>query len=524
MRRNVILLCVIFTLLAVIAQAQSAVGEVSFANSGALAAQQPFLRGLALLHNFEYDDAAEQFRKAQAADPSFVMAYWGEAMTYNHPVWAQQDAEAGRAVLARLAPTAAARSAKAMSERERGYLHALEILYGSGTKEERDFHYAEAMGALHARYPDDVDATALYALALLGTAHQGRDFATYMRSAALLEEVFPSHLNHPGVLHYLIHSYDDPIHAPLGLRAARRYGEVAAFAPHALHMTSHIFIALGMWDEVIAANQKANTVFNEHHAGPEHHLRECGHGITWMTYGFLQEKRFEEAAQQIEKCGQSALAEVYKGPAPLDYDRSLVTTFAEMRVLQSVETGRWNSSQLVMPEGPYVTASFTLAYGEALASAARGGNLDALHAAAARLHKQEKLLLAIIDTLKPLDPGYRQHAMIATEQIDALTLLREGKTEEGFTLVRKAAADEGAMALAFGPPVVEKPGYELLGDELLAEGRTAEARKAYEESLARAPGRTRSLEGLLRGQKTLGDADSAARTELQLARYIRAAQ
>src|SRR4051794_38885043 len=202
----------------------SEVGEVAFASSGAAAAQEPFLHGLALLHNFEYEDAAEQFQKAEAIDPGFAMAYWGEAMTHNHAVWMQQEPDAARAVLLRLGTTPEARLAKAPTARERDYLRAVEILYSPGSKEERDVRYSDAMAALHGRYPDDVDATAFYALSLLGTAHQGRDFAIYMRSAALLEEVLPTHPRHPGVLHYLIHSYDDPIHAPLGVRAARLYG------------------------------------------------------------------------------------------------------------------------------------------------------------------------------------------------------------------------------------------------------------------------------------------------------------
>jgi hypothetical protein len=241
---------------AVPAAAQSEVGEVAFANSGSSEAQEPFLRGLALLHDFEYSDAAAQFRRAQGIDPGFAMAYWGEAMTFTHPVWMQQDLAAARAVLGRLGATPEARLAKAKTERERDYLRAVEVLYGKGTKEERDFLFSDAMAALHQRYPDDVDATAFYALSLLGTAHQGRDFAIYMRSAALLEEVFPTHQRHPGVLHYLIHSYDDPIHAPLGVRAARLYGAVAPNAGHALHMTSHIFVALGLWDDVIAGTAR----------------------------------------------------------------------------------------------------------------------------------------------------------------------------------------------------------------------------------------------------------------------------
>ena len=157
-------------------------GDVSFANSGAPSAQTEFLSGLALLHDFEYERAAEAFRRAEAADPGFAMAYWGEAMTYNHAVWMEQDPAAGRAALRKLGPTPQARAAKAPTPRERAYLAAVEILYGDGTKEARDFRYADAMAALHAAYPDDVDATALYALSLLGTSHEGRDFAIYMKS------------------------------------------------------------------------------------------------------------------------------------------------------------------------------------------------------------------------------------------------------------------------------------------------------------------------------------------------------
>src|ERR1700694_2983811 len=255
----------------------TSVGEVSFANTGAEAAQPAFLRGLGLLHTFEYGSAAESFREAQKIDPAFVMAYWGEAMTYTHPVWFQQDLNAARTVLQRLAPTPAERAAKAKSDRERAYLRTVEVLYGDGTKDERDFKYADAMAALAQKYPDDVDATAFYAVALLGTSHNGRDTATYMRAAALLEDVFPTHQHHPGVLHYLIHSYDDPVHAPLGMRAARLYGAVAPDAGHALHMTSHIFIAMGMWDDVIAVNRRAIDVVNRQRAERSKQPANCGH-------------------------------------------------------------------------------------------------------------------------------------------------------------------------------------------------------------------------------------------------------
>ncbi|HEX4960512.1 MAG TPA: hypothetical protein VF173_06715 [Thermoanaerobaculia bacterium] len=497
------------------------VGEVAFANSGAPAAQEPFLRGLALLHNFEYSDAAEQFRKAQAADPGFAMAYWGEAMTFTHPVWMQQDADAARAVLGRLGATAEARLAKAKTEREKDYLRAVEILYGNGTKEERDFLFADAMAALHQRYPDDVEATAFYALSLLGTAHQGRDFAIYMRSAALLEEVFPTHQRHPGVLHYLIHSYDDPIHAPLGVRAARLYGAVAPNAGHALHMTSHIFVALGLWDDVIAANERAMAVVNRQRAEQKKPPMTCGHYVSWLHYALLQERRLGEAKGQLDACRQMAAGLVaQKTPGPEDGGR--VEAYVQMRLFQGIETGRWDAADaLALPEGRYADAQFTQAYAEALAAST--GDADAFHAAAARLRERQREVLARLAGEKKANPASRQYAEIVVRQIDALERLREGKKDEGIALLRQAADEENGMALEFGPPVIEKPSFELLGEQLLALGRTAEAEQAFEAGLARAPGRTQLLQGLLRAQQAQGHVAPAEQTRAQLQRYVRTA-
>jgi tetratricopeptide (TPR) repeat protein len=516
---NVLLLFASLTVFAAAAAAQSEVGEVSFASSGSPAAQEPFLRGLALLHNFEYPDAAEQFRKAQAIDPDFAMAFWGEAMTYNHAVWFQQDLGAARAVLARLGATPEARLAKAKTEREQDYMRAVETLYGPGTKEERDFLYSDAMAALHQRYPDDVDATAFYALSLLGTAHHGRDFALYMRSAALLEEVFPSHQHHPGVLHYLIHSYDDPIHAPLGLRAARLYGHVAPNAGHALHMTSHIFVALGLWDDVIAANNQAMSVVNRQRAEKGQGPKTCGHYVTWLHYAYLQERRFGEARQQLDACRNMAL-EILSHPGPLPEDDSFLGDYAEMRVFHSLETGRWDAADpFIVPKGPYAGPRFTQSYGEALLAAGHG-DLPAFHAAAARLRERQKDFLAELEQKKETNPGNRQRAEILVHQIDALELIREGKKDLGIARLRKEADTEGTMALEFGPPFVEKPTFELLGDELLALGRNAEAEQAYQSALARAPGRTSSLQGLLRAEQALGQTEDAERTQTTLQRYV----
>ncbi len=431
--------------LAVLLLAQAGdVGVVSFANSGAPAAQTDFLRGLALLHDFEYARAAESFRKAEQIDPSFAMAYWGEAMTYNHPIWFQQDLEKARGVLARMP--------EAKTERERDYIAALKVLYGDGTKEERDFKYADAMAALHAKYPDDVDATAFYALSLLGTCHNGRDFATYMRAAALLEEVFPTHRQHPGVLHYLIHSYDDPIHAPLGLRAARLYGKLAPDAPHALHMTSHIFIAIGMWDDVIDANKRAIAAMPK--------LAPCGHYAQWLQYAYLQKKNFADAKKLLETCEAA--------------ERD--SKDADEMQLISVSSG-----------GPLGRSG--VPYADAL-DAFRGHDVAALNAAASRFTAPDEAR-----------PMYRERADVIRLQIEAMKQSLEGKHAEAIATLRKAAEAEKAMPFEFGPPFIEKPTLELLGDELMAAGRPAEAASAYKAQLSRTPGRTVTAEALQRSAK-----------------------
>ena len=245
----------------------------------------PYERGLYLLHNFEYATAAAAFRDAQIADPSNVMAYWGEAMTYNHPLWAEQDAGAARAVLARLGPDPASRRSKARSTKEAAWLGAVEALYGSGSKIERDAAYHERMRALFEADRADIDARTFYALATLGLASQGRDTALYMKSAALLEEAMPSHPDHPGLLHYMIHSYDDPAHAPLGERAAARYAQVAPDAGHAQHMISHIYLALGRWNEVERANVTASKLVNEQRAANGRPPTGCGHYMNgWLMH------------------------------------------------------------------------------------------------------------------------------------------------------------------------------------------------------------------------------------------------
>ena len=227
-------------------------GSIEFANSGAAEAQTAFLTGMKALHSFEFAAAGEAFREAQAIDPDFALAYWGEALSYNFPLWARQDRKAALAALARYAPTPEARAARLPLGRERSLMEAADALYGSGDKPSRDIAYSGAMRNLYEAHPEDDETATLYALSLLGTVRKGdKGFDRQKRAGTIAMQVFARSPDHPGAAHYTIHAFDDPEHAILALPAAKAYARIAPAAPHALHMPSHIFVQLGMWEEVV---------------------------------------------------------------------------------------------------------------------------------------------------------------------------------------------------------------------------------------------------------------------------------
>ena len=229
-------------------------GNIDFKVTSTPEATDAFEKGVLLLHSFMYSDAADEFRKAQEMDSDFAMAYWGEALSYNHPLWSEQDYEKANEALARLGETGDERIAKAPSEFEKDIFRSVEIMYGESSKIERDDAYASYLGTLSDKYPTNHEISAFYALSLLGSVEEGRDYNVYEKGAKIAEGILEENPSHPGALHYLIHSYDDPDHASLALEAANNYSEVAPDAGHALHMPSHIYISMGMWDEVISSN------------------------------------------------------------------------------------------------------------------------------------------------------------------------------------------------------------------------------------------------------------------------------
>ena len=480
------------------ASADGSYGRVDFRNSGAPAAQADFIEGLALLHDFEYPAAAAAFRRAEAADPDFAMAYWGEAMTFNHPVWMEQDLNAGRAALNKLAATPSARRAKAKTEREKDYFDALEVLYGEGTKHERDFRYEDAMAKLHARYPDDIDAAAFYGLAILGTAHAGRDIPTYMRAAGVLEEAWTNHRDHPGLIHYLIHSYDDPTHAPLGLRAARIYAKIAPDAGHAQHMTSHIFLALGMWPEVVQANIAAMADVDRVRKAAGKSPARCGHYASWLGYGYLQLGQMDKASSAVALCHDSVESQAamdHPGMS-MDPDASLSGAFANMRLRYLLDSGDWKSdiAGWTLPKSAGPGARLDYAYARALSEVMQG-HRDAARQVLVELEAVGREVIDIKTKSGDPDPSYRVRPEIFLLQARALLAEQEQDFAAAERLMLQAVSLEDKLPIAFGPPTIDKPSHELLGEFLLRRSRKDEAHAAFEKAVARTPGRRLSEQG-----------------------------
>ena len=453
----------------------------------------PYERGLYLLHNFEYGTAAAAFRDAQKADPSNVMAFWGEAMTYNHPLWAEQDLNAARAVLAKLGPDPSSRRAKTRSAREAGWLDAVEALYGVGSKLERDAAYHARMKALFEADPEDIDARTFYALSTLGLASQGRDTALYMKSAALLEEAFPAHSDHPGLLHYMIHSYDDPDHAPLGERAAARYAKVAPDAGHAQHMISHIYLALGRWDEVERANFVADQVVDAQRIASGRPPTDCGHYNEWLAYAMDQQGK--NSRPLVEACRVQALAAAARNDdkTVIGEARNLFNNWANMAVRHGVDTGTWPQADAIPAGDKALMGRFTLSYGRLLASRK---DAAAARAALAQMNAYRSEIVAAMRAERPDDHEKSPWLDRAVAQGEAVVALASGEEARGISMLKAAADAEAALPVPFGPPVLAKPSIELLADELLASGRKSEAAAAYRRALASAPNRRRSVDGL----------------------------
>jgi tetratricopeptide (TPR) repeat protein len=496
-------------------------GRIDFPTTASPAAQKHFLRGVAALHSFWYDEAADAFRAAQEAEPGFALAYWGEALTYDHPIWGEQDLEAARQALQRLAPTPAERAARAGNEKEKAWLATVEALYGEGDKDARTRAYAEALERMYERWPDDMEVASFHALSLIGPALTADGVPLgeprerlLIRAAAVLEEQVDRNPEHPGVLHYLIHAYDDPTHAPLGVRAARTYARVAPAAHHALHMPSHIFVQLGQWDRVAASNEdawQASVAWTE-----RRHLsidKRDFHSLSWLAYAYLQQGRYGKARETLEIARQAAR----------ETDNARVTSaLASMEARYLIETGESLPATAMPASGsgtgeedkahaahPMGHGTWALTFAEALAAGRRGDTATA-----------EAALKRLRDTAAG---AYGSVSTIAEKEIEALLHLARGKEEDGLRLLQEAADAEAALTPPSGPPDLLKPALELYGEVLLEKGKAEPALEQFKRALLRMPNRTASLRGAERAAAQVGRQEEARRYSQALAEVLKQA-
>ena len=477
-------------------------GTITFPTSGAPAAQAAFLEGVKSLHSFQFDEAAAAFQRAQKTDPTFAMAYWGEAMSHNHPLWAQQDTAAAKAILEKIAPALDGRLAKVKTDKEKAFLRTIDLLYYSpGDKLARDTAYSNAMAAMYAQWPDDHEVATWYALSLLGTVRPtDRGFRRQALAAAIAQRVFAANPKHPGAAHFIIHAFDDPDHAPLGLPAARSYAGIAPAAAHALHMPSHIFVQLGMWNDVRASNiaaYKAAVDLNTRMKLAEG--REDFHTLGWLQYANLMLGNVDEAKQNVE----SAKLAADRNPS----NAGIRNGYLGMRARQILETEKWERIELApeaptAPQAPDAHAGmpgmqmpvgniwiFAAGY-----SAAKMGDLAAAEAAEARLR-------GIREKVESGANAYQAKPIAVMEkQVGALIRAARGQRDEALTLAREAMDIEVGMAPPSGPPDPIKPAPEFYAELLLDSGRNSEAAAAFELSLQRTPNRTPSVKGMQRAR------------------------
>ena len=360
-----VLLALVFVALfssGVIAQ-ESQLGKVEFRTSGSEKAQAHFLRGLAALHSFWYEEALAAFREATSVEPDFAMGYWGEAMAHNHTLWSEQDTAAARAVIEKIKVT------PKLTRRERAYLNAVKVLYVGRDKDARDVAYSKAMEKIYKEYPEDLDAAAFYSLSLLGIAdYNDKTYRLQTKAGAIAQAVYEKNPDHPGAAHYIIHAFDDPEHAIKALPAARRYAGIAPEAHHARHMPSHIFLQLGMWPEAAASNESAweASVAWMKRKNLSTSVRDY-HSLHWLLYVYLQQGRYAKADELLMLMKKVMTESTYDNKLrPGYYENS----YANMAAAFVVETERWNLATPLLE----VTATKSQSSGDQPQTGSHGGH------------------------------------------------------------------------------------------------------------------------------------------------------
>jgi tetratricopeptide (TPR) repeat protein len=499
----------------------SQLGKVEFSTSGSEPAQAHFLRGLAALHSFWFEEALEAFRESTKIEPDFMMGYWGEAMAHNHPLWSEQDTAAAREVIKKIKDTSK------LTPRERAYLEAVKVLYGEGDKRARDTAYSAAMETIYRDYANDLDAAAFYSLSLLGMVRpEEKSYRLQARAGAIAMEVFEKNPNHPGAAHYIIHAFDDPEHAILALPAARRYAGIAPEAHHARHMPSHIFLQLGMWPEAALSNESAweasDSWMKRKNLSPG--VRDY-HSLHWLLYVYLQQGRYRKAEELVTLMKKTMSETNYENKLRPGYFEN---NYANMAAALVVETERWSLASTLFPTPAIV--------GQQVAAASPAPDAHGGHGAAQPVstdgpatvrasNRGQRLPIfvrglanAVSGSVGPQTNGTptgsrpydSESGTIGALEIAAVAASVKLNHDQAGELIKQAIKLEEEMGPPSGPPGVIKPAHELFGEILLRAGKPELAREQFKTALLRQPNRARSLLGAARAAAQAGDAAAAA--------------
>ena len=479
--------------------ADEKLGEVHFPVSCNKDAQKRFERAVAILHSMWYEEAVKAFTGVAEADPACAMAWWGVAMSHWYPLWFPPPAPALKAG-AEAAAKAEAIGAK--DEREHDYIAAIAAFYRDSEKLDhrtRALAYESAMARLHQQFPDDREAAIFYALALDATAlPTDKSLANQRKAAAILEPIFAEQPNHPGIAHYLIHSDDSPALAEAGLRAARRYAEIAPSVPHALHMPSHIFTRLGYWQESIDTNLRsaeAGQVYAKEVFGQGVGWDQSLHAMDYLAYAYLQLGEDRKARAVVDEI--MAFKKVTPDTLAVAY------AMAAVPARYAVERRNWaEAAKLELP--PATVAWDKFPWTAAMINFARAlgkAHTQDLTGAKAEIDK----LAATRDTLKAKDKYWSDQVEAQRRAAVAILAQAEGRYDEAIRELRAAADLEDSMDKHPVTPGGIAPLRELLGDLLLDLRQPAAALTDYERLLTSTPNRLRTLYGAAKSADAAGD-------------------
>jgi hypothetical protein len=493
-------------------------GKINFQATGEEVAQPYFVKGMLLLHNFEYADAAQEFEMAQLLDPNLVMAYWGEAMCYNRPLWFQQDYEKGKGALFKLGVKAPERIAKANTEVEKGFISGIELLYGEDADlRVRNEKYEKAMAELYAAQPGNEEVAAFYALAILGNCYTGEEQAKLDLAARVLTKLSAANPEHPGALNYMIHLYDNPAKAYKGRKVADDYFKLATDSRYALHAPSHIYLANGEWDKFVACNDASWKAAEAWVKKKKKSLEDRDyHSLWWLQYGYLQQGKYAKALELLVNMNRDAR-----------YSKSERMRFhlAMMRGHYMMESGKWLSdvSGIEIPTNGFNVSTKNMCFFVDAMTALEKNELPKVdwylnQMTDQRMVEQNKkeayndFRTCSIEPIQRVE-GLGQELMLAEVmewELQALKALKTNRLEEAESFIKKAVELEDKTTYEPGPPVVLKPAHEIYGEIFLAMNNSAKAVEQFDLSLQWAPNRSLSLLGKYKALKNLGETQKAA--------------